>query len=379
VGRDVLVSGNFFDLFEHYYPMVPHVDVVTTEMRNTLWRQPEWYRYAAGFGRGTSVVVVENPYGGVVPEMVEMLKHGRGFDRFRQSLYEAAALGVNMSVPYGSWMGSVVEDAFYPPHDLATEIQTFIADHEDLYAGDPTWAEVGVLYGIASNMSARAEVELPSDNRENVLPETDILAFDQVSRVLAAAAQPYDVLLFPDGELRPDTLEPNDLAAYRTLVVPACERLTPPQADLLEGFADEGGRLLVLGDLGSNLGRRMEALVRRDGVLRAEPFRFSLDMLPFGPQVHVVDGLTDLGVSLHRVEGGTALHIIRYAYDESSDRVPMLDRLVLDVRLPFEPGAVEAVSPHGDLVAASEPGLDGTLRLVLRGVPLYGIVRIAAA
>jgi hypothetical protein len=85
----------------------------------------------------------------------------------------------------------------------------------------------------------------------------------------------------------------------------ACERLTPPQADLLEGFADEGGRLLVLGDLGSNLGRRMEALVRRDGVLRAEPFRFSLDMLPFGPQVHVVDGLTDLGVSLHRVEGGT--------------------------------------------------------------------------
>jgi hypothetical protein len=228
-------------------------------------------------------------------------------------------------------------------------------------------------------MRARAEVELPSDNRKNVLPETDILAFDQVSRALAAAAQPYDVLLFPDGELRPDTLEPNDLAAYRTLVVPACERLTPPQADLLEGFADEGGRLVVLGDLGTNLGRRMEALVGRDSVVRAEPFRFTLDMLPFGPQVDVVDGLTDLGVSLHRVESGTALHIIRYVYDEASDRVPMLDRLVLDVRLPFEPGAVEAVSPHGDLVAESEPGQDGTLRLVLRAVPLYGIVRIAAA
>jgi hypothetical protein len=238
---------------------------------------------------------------------------------------------------------------------------------------------VGVLYGITSNMSARAQVELPSDNRENVLPETDVLAFDQVSRVLAATAQPYDVLLFPDGELRPDTLEPQDLAAYRTLVVPACERLTPPQADLLEGFADTGGRLVVLGDLGSNLGRRMEALMRRDGTVLAEPFRFSLDMLPFGPQVHVVDGVADLVVSLHRVEGGTALHLIRYDYDEAADRVPKLDRLVLDVRLPFEPGAVEAVSPHGDLVAASEPGPGGTLRLVLRWVRLYGIVRIAAA
>ena len=62
--------------------------------------------------RDKPVIVVENPYGGVVPELIEALKHGRGYDRFRMSLYEAAALGVNMSVPYGSWMGSVIEDSF---------------------------------------------------------------------------------------------------------------------------------------------------------------------------------------------------------------------------------------------------------------------------
>jgi hypothetical protein len=378
-GREILISGNFFNLFEHYYAIEPFVDVVVTEMRNTLWRQPEWYRYAAGFARGKPLVVAENPYGGVVPGLVESLQRGRAYDRFRQSLYEAAAMGVNMSVPYGAWMGSVVEDAFYPPHDLASEIQTFIADHEDLYAGDPTWAEVGVVYSISSNMRARAEFELPSDNRENVLPETDVLAFDQVGRVLAAAAQPYDVLLFPDGDLRPDTLEPGDLAAYRTLVVPACDRLTPRQAELLETFADGGGRLLVLGELGSNLGTRTDALVRREGVVSGAAFGFSLDMLADGMQVDVVEGATDVAINLQRVDDGAAMHLIRYDYDETLDRVPMLDRLVLDVRLPFEASSVEAVSPHGDLVAAMESTGGGSVRLVLRGVPLYGIVRIVGA
>ena len=118
VGGDIDCVAGAFERFE-------------TEMRNSLWRQPEWYRHAAGFARGKPLVVAENPYGGVVPEMARALKRGRAYDRFRQSLYEAAALGVNMSVPYGAWMGSVVEDAFYPPHDLATEIQRFIADHED--------------------------------------------------------------------------------------------------------------------------------------------------------------------------------------------------------------------------------------------------------
>ena len=48
------------------------VDLLITEMRNTTYRQPEWYRYVAGVRRGDKdVVVVENPYGGVVPELLD--------------------------------------------------------------------------------------------------------------------------------------------------------------------------------------------------------------------------------------------------------------------------------------------------------------------
>ncbi|MDP9184897.1 MAG: hypothetical protein M3O29_04415, partial [Actinomycetota bacterium] len=171
VGRDVRISGNFFHLFDHYYALEPKVDVIVTEMRNTTDRQPAWYRYAAGFGRGKPVVVVENPYGGVVPELVGALRDGRGYDRFRRSMYEAAALGANMSVPYGAWMGSVIEDAFYPPHDVTVEIQSFIADHEELYGRDPSLAEVAVVFSIESNYRALAAREVMADNRTNEMPE----------------------------------------------------------------------------------------------------------------------------------------------------------------------------------------------------------------
>jgi hypothetical protein len=376
MGREILISGNFFNLFEHYYAIEPFVDVIVTEMRNTLWRYPEWYRYAAGFAGRKPLVVVENPYGGIVLEMVEGLKRGRMYDRFRQSLYEAAALGVNMSAPYGSWMGSVVEDAFYAPHDLVTEIQTFLADHEHLYGRDPTYAEVGVVYGLESNAVTRSTAELPADNRLNVMAEDDVLPFDRVSRLLCAAVQPYDVLFFPDGDLRPDSLGPEDLARYRTLVIPGCHELTERQAELLEGYVEEGGRVVVAGELGTNLGDRMRGSLERPDVTVVDAFGFELDQLPLGPQVRVVDGRTDAAVALHRVDGGCALHLIRYDYDEAGDRVPPLDELVLDVRLPFEPGDARPFSPGDELTVATEPGSDEVVRLTLRQVPVYSIVSL---
>ena len=54
--------------------------------------------------------------------------------------------------------------------------------------------------------------------------------------------------------------------------------------------------------------------------------------------------------------------------------MPPLDRLVLDVRLPFDPGDVRGFSPDGGLVVAADPAPGGGVRLTLRQVPVYGIV-----
>ncbi len=57
--------------------------------------------------------------------------------------------------------------------------------------------------------------------------------------------------------------------------------------------------------------------------------------------------------------------------------MPPLDRLVLDVRLPFDPDDVRAFSPDGGLVASAGPApSDGGVRLILRQVPVYGIVSL---
>jgi hypothetical protein len=352
------------------------VDVIVTEMRNTTYRQPAWYRYAAGFGGAKPVVVVENPYGGVVPELVEDLKRGRAYDRFRQSLYEAAALGVNMSVPYGAWMGSEIEDAFYPPHDLATDIQSFIAGHERL-SSTSTWSEVGVVFSVGTSFRA-APPEVMGDNRLNLPPEGRV-PFWEVCEALSAALQPYDVVFFPDGTLRPDSLATGDLARYRTLVLPDCRWLTGRQAELLAGYLDGGGRLLVCGELGENLATEPQArLLAHPGTRAVGPFAFAPGLLDGGPQVEVAEGRTDAALTLQRVEDGAALHLIRYDYDAGADRVPPLDRLVLEVRLPFPVAGAVAASPDGRLVAAAEPAAGGRARVTLGGAGVYGIVHLPA-
>jgi hypothetical protein len=328
-GREVLVSGNFFNVYDQYFSLEPKVDLVITEMRNTTYRQPDWYRYVAGFAGSKPVIVVENPYGGVVPELIAELGRGRGRDRFRMSLYEAAALGVNMSVPYGSWMGSVIEDAFYAPHELCVEIQTFLAENERVFAR-ATYSEVGVVYSVRSHSEAMARREA-GDNRENLTRDVPVPFLD-ACHALTAARQPYDVVFFGDGELRPD--EALDLSQYRTLVVAGCDDLTDAQRAQLDAFT---GRIVEMPDLSD-------------------------------PQV-TVSSDADFALCIHRIEGGAAVHLIRYDYDEAADRVPPLERLEITVRLPERFATVEGVNVRASLTGSGE-----THHLALQEVPLYAVV-----
>jgi hypothetical protein len=368
-GRAILVSGNFFNLFDNYFPLEPKVDVIITEMRNTTYRQPDWYRYVAGFAGDKPVVVVENPYGGVVPELIEELGRGRGHDRFRMSLYEAAALGANMTVPYGSWMGSVIEDAFYAPHDLCVEIQSFLADHERLFSRR-TYSEVGVVYSVRSASELVAQRDSMTDNRTNVSGDVQIPFFD-ACRALSDARQPYDVVFFPEGELRADTLTPEDIRQYRTLVLPGCHHLTEPQAALLLEHLDAGGRIVALGEPGTNLDAdTRRALVEHAGAAVVE--KLDAAALPGGPQL-AVDADADLAVCVQRVGAGAAVHIVRYDHDDDADAVPPLPELELAVRLPQPFSRATAFSPGGDLRASL--AADGAMhRVMLTDVPLYGVV-----
>jgi len=360
-GRDVLVSGNFYYFTPHYYAFEPKVDVLITEMDSTSYRQPSWCRYAAGFAQDKPVIVVENPYGGVPPELLPKLKDGKAYDLFRMMQYEAAALGINMSVPYGAWMGSVIEDSFWAPHDVIVEIQDFIADHDETLYSTRSFSEAAVAFSV---QSAFDWAERNGSGEKH--------PFWRACDGLVEQHQPFDVVMFPEGVLRPDVITIDDLEQYRTLILPECSYLTPQQAGVVKAFLDRGGRVLATGEVGLNLGAHERGallghpLMLRTTEVRAEDFAG-------GPQVSIPDG-PDLAINIHRIgDKQAAVHVIRYDYDEESDEVPILPRMHIDVRLgrPFR--MVKIFSPRGEVTGRLTYSRDvrEMHRLELENVPLY--------
>jgi hypothetical protein len=369
-GRSVEVSANFFNCLDQYYALEPEVDLIMTEMRNTRYRQPTWYRYIRGFAGDKPVVVVENPYGGVIPELVDKLQHGEGYDLFRMSLYEAAALGTNMSVPYGSWMGSIQEDAFYAPHDLCVEIQDFLARNEGLFS-PRSLADTAVVYSVESNFYGGARPEELANNPENVVKGNQLAFWDVCDR-LADARQPYDVRCFADGTLREDDPRHLDLAQYRTVILPRCHFLTDAQATALEQLLDRGGRVVALGAFGENLDEeRQKGMMQHAGVTLLESAG-ALDLTGGAEAQVVYEGDSDLAINVVPVEGGVAIHLIRYGYDEAADRVPVLPSLELTVRLDGDFASLRCVSPDASLTGSMRRDGD-RYRISLANVPLYGI------
>jgi hypothetical protein len=370
VGREVLVSGNFFNCEPMYLALADDVDLIVTEMRNTTYQQPEWYRYVASFAGDKDVVVVENPYGGVVPELIGLLAEGRGHDLFRLSLYEAAAMGVNMSVPYGSWMGSVIEDAFYAPHGLATEIQTFLADHEGLFARQ-TGNDVAVVFSVESTRELIGKADA-SDNTTNRRDESVVVPYRAVTRTLANAAVPFDVVIWPDGVTAQDRASVEELARYSTVLLPDVHALTDRQAAALEGYLAEGGSVVVTDRFGDSLDRGVRERLRSHPGVRAADRTVLDELLPHGRQVETS---VSAAANLHQLaDGSYALHLVNYDYDPVADAVRAVPDVRLRVALPKQKERATLVRPDG-----TSTGLDLTRdgrrhEVRLDGLGAYAIV-----
>ncbi len=363
-GRQVLVACNSGDCPPHFYAFHPHVDLLAAEQHETKYRQPSWCRYAAGFAGETPLTVVEQPFAGVIAELVAKLAAGKGHDLFRMMQYEAAALGINMSVPYGSWLGAVIEDSYWAPHELVLEVQSFLADHEELYS-TRTYSETAVAFSV---QSAFDHAELHGSHAT--------LPFWCACGALVEDRQPFDVVMFPEGELRADSMTLADLSQYRTLVLPGCTFLTPHQAELVNAFLGRGGRVIAIGETGLNLSRdERRALLTHPLVLRSEEVRTT--DLADGPQVLMEQNL-DLAVNLQRTERGVAVHLIRYDYDEEGDEVPVLPELVFRFRLPRWFRIAEPFTPVGEMGARLSMSWHGRgmHRLELENVPLYSVVHL---
>lgn len=361
-GREIIVSGNFFNLEPMYLALADDVDLVITEMRNTTYRQPEWYRYVAAFAGSKDVVVVENPYGGVVPELIGLLAEGRGHDLFRLSLFEAAAMGANMSVPYGSWMGSVIEDSFYAPHGLATEIQAFLADHEPLFARD-TANEVAVVFGVASTRELIARADA-GDNTTNARDASVVVPYRVVTETLAGAAVPFDVVIWSDGVTAPDRASAEALARYATVVLPDVHTMTPQQVAALEGYLAAGGTVVTTDRVAPELpGHERVVHAHREAVD---------ELLPHGRQVETT---APVAANLQQLaDGSSALHLVNYDYDPAADAVRPVADVTLRVRLPKDKQRATLVTPDGRRTPLDLVREDDRHLVRIESLGLYSIV-----
>lgn len=394
-GKEVAVSGNFFTVMPSYFALAPYADVIITEMKNTLFRQPAWYRYAAGFAGDKPVIVAENPYGGIVPELLEMLNHGKGYDLYRIFLLEASVYGCNMSVPYGGWMGNTIKDAFYPPRDVTEEVQRFLADNERLFCRRSD-AAVGVIYsypsyywreavaGYSNNVISNADKDLLSyDNEDMDSPNSSRLPFWEVLRRLSEQQIVYDAIMASDGELREDLFDEKDVAPYRMLILPDCTVMTQRQLDVVLAYLDHGGKVLVFGRLAENLPEAARKILHHEGTVfcenpankteAVEKFTSAFRNL-YRPEWGVRVSNRNLGVQTTVTPENTlVVHLLNYEYEKTADEVHPLDEVVLTVNRDVREVHVHTLS--GQLKAQLE--CDGSVsRISLKHVPCYAALEL---
>ncbi|MBA3350220.1 MAG: hypothetical protein H0T12_06655 [Actinobacteria bacterium] len=94
------------------------------------------------------------------------------------------------------------------------------------------------------------------------------------------------------------------------------------------------------------------------------------------PQVRLIPTV-DAAVNLQRIEGGAAVHLIRYDYDHGSDQVPLLPELTIEVRVPVHAPDTAAYGCSG-LMGVRHEERDGVHRLELTDVPLYSVITLTA-
>ncbi|MGI8485474.1 MAG: hypothetical protein ACR2OU_14570, partial [Thermomicrobiales bacterium] len=267
------------------------------------------------------------------------------------------------------WMGSVQEDAFYAPHDLCVEIQDFLADHEFLFSTQ-SLSDIAILYSVESDFYGGTRPEEIANNPENIR-QGSRLPFWDVCDVLATARQPFDVRFLPDGTLRSDDPNRLDFNQYRTVILPACHFLTELQSNALTKFCGNGGQIVSLGTPGKNLPSEIQRSLTDHSHMTIVD-SFSIADVPEQLQLCWSDNL-DLAINIVSVERGSAIHIIRYDYNDENDAVLVLPSLELAVRLHATISRASFFSP-GDVLIGTMRRDGDWYRIRLEHVPLYSIV-----
>lgn len=377
-GRTIRLGGNFYDLAPYWDPMIEHVDVLVTEMRETKYQQPWYFRHGVGYARGRALVAVENPYGGVTEKLLERLQHGRARDLFQLTIFEASAMGANMSLPYGSWLGTEVQDSYWAPHDLVVSTGRFLKRIDPLISSTSPH-RTAVVFSVRSLMRLTIDSDQFNDGDRWFpaveQPDAPPSSYWEVIEALSRGSKTFDVVPFADEALRENDVTAEKLARYDVVVLPDVWAVSVAQHSALRDYLDGGGRVVVHGAYGTELPEsEARGLWEHPGVSIA-------DDLAAVVASATDDVVVDLGplaaVSLHALEdGGLALHVVNYDYDDESDRIRERRDVPFAVRTDRAAVSATVSAPDADDAQIPVFVADGFARFTLPRLGTYAVVRV---
>ncbi|MGB4137599.1 MAG: hypothetical protein WA971_13600 [Microbacterium sp.] len=377
-GRTVRLAGNFYDCAPYYDPMVDEVDVLVTEMRETTYQQPWFFRHGVGIARGRSLVAVENPYGGVTEALLNKLEEGRARDLFRLTIFEASAMGANMSLPYGSWLGTEVKGSYWAPRALTAEVGQFLKAIDPLISNESA-NSTAVVYSVASIVRNTIDSDqfFDFDRWYQRVEATDArpASYWETIEGLSRGGRVFDSVVFPDEELRTTDVTAAALDRYATVVVPDAWAVSPGQHELLLGYLERGGRVLVHGAYGTELPGGADAVLAHPNTTVTGSIA---DVVAQVPQ-DVVAELGELAaVNLHALADGTlALHVVNYDYDEDADSIRTRHDVRLGVTVPASSSTVTVHAPGRDPLTIAAEVVDGVTTVTLPVLDTYAVVHFA--
>ena len=376
-GVEIRVAGNFYDCAPYFDPMVDHVDVLVTEMRETKYQQPWYFRHGVGLSRGKPLVAVENPYGGVTEQLLQKVQLGRAFDLFRLTIFEASAMGANMSLPYGSWLGTEVKDSYWVPRHLVVETGRFLKEIDHLIS-PVSPHRTAVVHSVRSLIRLTIDSDQFNDG-ERWFPDVEQAdappqSYWETLESLSRASKAYDVVVLPDEALRANDVTGESLARYEAVVLPDVWGISETQHRALLEYADRGGRILIHGVYGDELdGAARSALLVHENVTVVGAVADLASLVP-------VDVVADLGplaaASLHVLKDGVALHVVNYDYDDSADEVRHRSDVTVGVRLDRAFSRATLYAPGSTPTVLEVTERDGAWSVTIPDLATYAVVEL---
>jgi hypothetical protein len=284
-----------------------------------------------------------------------------------------------MTLPYGSWLGSEIEDSYWAPKILTDEAGQFL-ESVDALRSRVSANEVGVLYSVAANLRAEIDSGKWDDPGEPFSPAAGAVPptgyWDAIER-LSGDCVPFDCVALPDERYRDNDVTAASLARYRSVVAAGCRHVSEAQHRAVRGYLDGGGTVVIAGDYALNLPE-----TTRQQVTAHDRARYAdIDALTGQLDDRQVrcPGAGTLAVNLDAISASeSALHIVNYAFSRDEDACTPRSFLDIAVRTPHSVGTATVYAPGRppEPVAVTRDG--SRTRLVIPRLDVYAVVRLAA-